>query len=294
MVDVQAQIDKTQKMVTSVTGFSLSNLGGKSGGRGLGQGEGGITEAINLISCPVGSECYKTKQSNLLKEIMNSKQAIARNIPMDLSQAEKNYYVYSSGEEIYNKLIIDRFATSATEFKKNTIDRQQQFMSDLLQSIKQYQSALIFKGQMDNLLSTKQNEHNNLLKNVNYYQKVLHTSERKAVYENKNMDSLYLYRRILIFLYYACLVCSIIFGNFIPDKLYNKGSVWLLIVIVAIIPIILNMLMMWVFLLYDTLAYWFAELPHKDVYFNMGNPGAETPPESPPITPPAPTPPPGM
>ena len=296
--DLQSKIDKTQSITNAATGFSLTNLGAQFKGRGGASGVGReISQVINSISCPIGSECYKTKQNQLLKEILDSNQKIANTIPIDLSQAEKNYYVYNAGNgggrEIYSKLIIDRFASTAAEFKKNSIDRQQQFMSDLLQSIKQYQSALIFQGQMGNLLRTKENEHNNLLKNVNYYQKVLQTSERKAVYENKNMDSLYLYRRILIFLYYACLVCFIIFGNFIPDKLYAKGSVWLIIVIVAVIPIILNMLMMWIFLLYDTLAYWFAELPHKDVYFNMGNPGSETPPESPPITPPAPTPPPG-
>jgi hypothetical protein len=300
--NLQAQIDKTQTMATATTGFALTNLGNKrsrgrgGGGRGENMGKE-MVQVINSISCPIGSECYKTKQNDRLKEMLDSNQKIANTIPLDLSQAEKNYYVYnggnSGGREIYGKLIIDRFASTAAEFKKNSIDRQQQFMSDLLQSIKQYQSALLFQTQMTNLLRTKENEYNNLFKNVNYYQKVLQTSERKAVYENKNMDSLYLYRRILIFLYYACLVCFIIFGNFIPDKLYTKWSVWLIIVIVAVIPIILNMLMMWVFLLYDTLAYWFAEIPYKDVYFNMGNPGAETPPESPPITPPAPTPPPG-
>ena len=118
---------------------------------------------------------------------------------------------------------------------------------------------------MKNLVASRQSEQNNLKKNINYYQTILHTSERKAVYENQNKDNLYGYQRIMIFLYYAGLVGFIIFGNFIPDKLYLKSSVWIIVIIMAIIPVILNLFIMWLFLLYDTVAYWFSELPHKDI-----------------------------
>jgi hypothetical protein len=279
--ELKQMIAQTSSIATAVTSaMTSSNLGGFAQARG--GGGGGGAAVVNMFMCPVGSDCYKSKQSELLKKTMDANKKTAQDIPMDLSQSEKNYYVYNGGntggEAIYSQLIIDRFATTAEEFKQNSIEKQQQFMSDLLQSIKQYQAALIFQNQMANLLKTRRSEQADLKKNVNYYEKVLHTSERKFVYENKNMDSLYMYRRILIFLYYGALVCFIIFGNFIPDKLYNKWSVWLIIVIAAIFPIILNMLMMWLFLLYDTLSYWFAELPHKDVYFNMDNSANEKPP----------------
>lgn len=265
--EVQAMIGKTSSMVSAATGFSLSNLGGKAGsGTGVG-------EVYNMLTCSVGSECYKTKHNDLLKKVFDNNKNSYDSAPLDLSRAEKNYFVYNGGndggEAIYNQLIIDRFARTAEQFKKNSIDKQQQFMADLIQAIKQYQAALIYKNQINNLLQMRQNEQNDLLKNINYYQKILQTSERKVVYENKNMDGLEMYRRIMIFLYYAGIVCFIIFGNFIPDKLYTKGSVWLIIVIVAIIPIIMNMVIMWVFILYDTVSYWFSELPHKDVYINM-------------------------
>ena len=281
----QNMIGQTSSMVSTVTGFSLSNLGSDAGGSVGGGATDDSNDILSILTCPIGSQCYKTKHSQLLKKIMDDDKKYYDSAPLELSRAEKNYYVYNvgeyGGEDIYNKLIIDRFAGSAEQFKKNSIDRQQQFMSDLIQSIKQYQAGLVFKNQMDNLLKLRKAEHDDLIKNVNYYQKILQTSERKVVYENKNMDGLEMYRRIMIFLYYAAIVSFIIFGNFIPDKLYTKGSVWLIIVIAAIFPIIMNMLVMWIFIIYDTVSYWFSELPHKDVYINIGRPADEPAPAPP-------------
>ena len=95
------------------------------------------------------------------------------------------------------------------------------------------------------------------------------TNERKVVYEDNDTEGLYTYRRVLLFLYYSAIVIYIIFSNFIPDKLYLKYSVWIIIIIVSIIPIILNMLMKWVFVIGDVIYYWFKEIPHKDVYIDL-------------------------
>jgi hypothetical protein len=282
--ETQNMIGQTSSIVSTVGGI-MSSAGGIGGGAGGAGGGGDSADLYNILTCGVGSQCYKTKQSQLLKKTFDDNKKNYDSVPLELSKAEKNYFVYNvgeyGGEEIYNKLIIDRFARTAEQFKKNSIDRQQQFMSDLLQSIKQYQAALVFKNQMANLLKLRQGEHDDLMKNINYYQKILQTSERKVVYENKNMDSLDIYRRIMIFLYYAGLVSFIIFGNFIPDKLYTKWTVWLIIVIIAIIPIIMNMLLVWIFIIYDTVSYWFSELPHKDVYINIGRPADEPAPAPP-------------
>jgi len=282
--------DKISAVAQAVTGMSLGGgLGGGGGVRGGGAGGGaggGMSGVINMLTCQVGSECYKTKHNLELQTLFNLAQERLNNAPMDLSRAEKNYYVYNKGEsggnQNYNKLIIDRFAKTAEEFKKNSIDRQQQFMSDLSQALKQYQAQTMFGDQSIKLLKSRQDEHNDLVKNINYYQKVLQTSERKAVYENKNMDTLYINRRIMTFIYYGCIVSYIIFGNFIPDKLYNNYSIWAVIIIALVFPLILNLLVKWIFVFYDVVSYWFAELPHKDVYTYIGNPSDEKPPPKPP------------
>ena len=85
----------------------------------------------------------------------------------------------------------------------------------------------------------------------------------------------------MIFVYYGIIICFIVFGNFIPDQLYKKYSVWLVLIIAAIFPIILNIITMWLFILYDTVTYWFSDMPYKDVYINIGNPYDEKPPAPP-------------
>ena len=58
-------------------------------------------------------------------------------------------------------------------------------------------------------------------------------------------------------------------------------TVWLLIVIAAIFPVILNILIKWIFIGYDMVSYYLAELPHKDVYMSLGKPSNEKPPPLP-------------
>lgn len=259
----------------SVTGSLLTGGSGGDGGPGI----------IDLITCPVGSDCYKTRHNTYLLNKFKRAAIDLSNAPIDLSRAEKNYYIYNegngNGDASYNLLISSRFDMTVAEFKQNSIDRQQQFMSDLAQAIKQYQAQYTFQDQSAKLFTMRQNEQNDLIKNINYYQKIVSTSERKVVFENKNMDSLYNYRRIMVFIYYACIICFIIFGNFIPDKLYTKYSVWLIIVIVSIVPIILNITIIWLFLIYDTLAYWFEDISYKDVYRSMEDTSDTGPPAKP-------------
>jgi len=239
---------------------------------------GGI---INTLTCPVDSECYKTKHNAYLQNRMKLAKTNLEDAPIDLSRAERNYYEYNGGESggkaIYTTLISDRFNETVDEFKQNSITRQQHYMADIAQLLKQYESEVEFQTQSDKMLKMRQTEQADLLKKINYYQKILQTSERKVVFETKNSDSLYSYRRIMVFLYYAGIVGFILFANFIPDKLYTKISVWLLIVIVSIIPIILNIAVMWIFAIYDMIAYWFAELPYQDVYRHLGEEASRMP-----------------
>jgi hypothetical protein len=262
---MQGIVNQVSNIAAAVNGSPVNGDTGVINGSSM-FGSNGL---LSVLNCSPGTDCYKSRHHNALFKKLNAKKKIYANAPIELSRAEKNLYVFNKGEtggnDIYNNLIIGRFAQTAGQFKQNSIDKQQQFMASIIQSIKQYQSGIVFMNQMKNLVDLRQAEQDDLIKKINYYQTVLHTSERKFVYENKNKDNLYSYQRIMIFLYYAGLICFIIFGNFIPDKLYLKSSVWLIVIIVAIIPLILNLFIMWIFLLYDTVAYWFSELPHKDI-----------------------------
>jgi hypothetical protein len=255
----------------------LLNAAGQFNEAAAGGGGSSMSGVISSITCGEGSDCYKSKHNDYLKKIFDEKKVNLSDAPLELSRAEKNYYKYNGGQnggnQIYNKLIIDRFARSAEQFKQNSIDKQQEFMANLAQTLKQYQAEVIFQIQMEKLLKFRQEENYNLTKNINYYEKIVQTSERKVVYENKNMDSLYIYRRMMLFIYYSCIIWFILFANFIPDKLYLKYTVWILIVLASIMPLMLNLLIKWIFFIFDVISYWLEDLPHKDVYFSSPSMG---------------------
>ena len=229
---------------------------------------------IDKILNPPGSPKYIKKKNEEYKRKWTDASNNYTNAPFELSLAEKNFYVYNSGEpggdDIYNMTIIDRFANTANDLRQNSIDKQQEFMANLTESLNQYQGEILFSERTVQLLQVRQKENADLLKKMEMYERILQTSERKVVYEVKDADSLHTWRRGMLFLYYTAIVCYIIFGNFIPDKLYNNKSVWLIIVIVSLIPIILNLVIKWIFIIFSVLGYWFNELPHKDIYSELG------------------------
>ena len=227
----------------------------------------------NTLNSFKGTGVYNSQRDIHLKKVLDDKKDRLNELPFEIGRAEKNYYEFNKGvpggDNNYKSLIYDRYATTADEFRRNSIEKQQDYATEISRALKQYHSQKMLSKQSDNLLKIRRKEHKELINKINKYESILETSERKVVYENKNSDSLFLYRRIMLFIYYTAIIGYIIFGNFIPDKLYNNYTIWGIIFIAIIMPIILNMVIKWMFVMYDAVSYWFAELPTKDVYDDL-------------------------
>ena len=236
--------------------------------------QSGMSSIMGSISCPKDSPCFIKEKNKVLKSTFNATKQNMEMAPLELSLAEKNMYEYNNGvpggDFKYQRLIVDRFAQTAQELEQNSIEKQQEFMTDLIQALRQYQGEQLFAIRTEELLKTRQQEKALLLKKLDLYKKILHTSQRKVTYEDQDASTGYMYRRVLLFFYYGAIICYIIFGNFIPDKLYVSKSVWLVIVIACIIPVLLNILIKWIFIIGDVIAYWFKnDMPYRDVYSDL-------------------------
>lgn len=232
----------------------------------------GFLDMLNGVK--MGPQYAEQRDLYLAIELANKKKQLDEEIPQkELGRAEKNYYEYNKGanggEAKYQTLIFDRYAKTAKEFRLNSIEKQQDFAGNLSRALKQYQGQVIFLKQSNELLNTRKKEQKDLIKKINKYESILQTSQRKVEYETKNSDSLFLYRRLMLFIYYSAVIGYILFGNFIPDQLYKNYTVWLIIFIAIIMPIILNITVKWMFVMYDAFSYWFADLPTKDVYADL-------------------------
>ena len=243
---------------------------------------GKITNLVSNLTTSLADKLLNRPGTTGYVEIRNNeltqKLAKARNnytkAPYELSLAEKNMFEYNggdtaNGEAVYNMTIIDRFATTAAELRRNSIEKQQEFMANITESLKQYQAQKLFAARTVELLQVRKKENIDLTKKLEMYDRILQTSERKVMYQIKDTSSLFTYRRAMIFLYYAAIICYIIFSNFIPEKLYVDKTIWLMIIIACIIPIILNILIKWIFIIGDVLVFWFKGRPHKDVYADL-------------------------
>jgi hypothetical protein len=223
--------------------------------------------ALNTLMCD--DECEKNKNTLLLKNIYDAEKTKVVTLPQDLSKAERDYIVYTDGQDVYNKTITDRFASTAEEYKQNSIKKQRAFMSDIAQSLKQYQAEKNMAVRAEELLAERQKEYERLNSLYNKYERIVQTNERKVVYQHKDMEWLFTSRRVMIFFYYAIIIAYLVYGDFFPKEQWRKLSVWIVLTLIAIIPYILNMMIKWVFIIKAYFSYLFSEIPHKDVYFDL-------------------------
>jgi len=167
------------------------------------------------LFCGPNSECYKKKNSEKLQSIYDDAKDSLVNAPLEVSLAEKNLYLYNNGvdggEYIYKNLIIDRFAKTAQELRTNSIQKQQDFMMDLSRVLKQYRIDVLSFEKTKKLLQTREEEKQKIIKNINMYDRIIKTNERKVVYEDKDADGLNIYRRVMLFIYYSVIISYIIF-----------------------------------------------------------------------------------
>lgn len=263
----QEQIDSMSKMgdniksmistiLTKINSDQLFNVGGTIGPNG------------GASNCNPGSTCYTNMSGSLHNIYYNAKDNLEK-APYDLSLAEKNYFEFTKGKDGYNLMIFDRFAKTAEEIKENSIEKQQQFMTDLMQLLRQYNSEKILSDRADELVKERLIENKKIKNSFNRYKGIIQTSERKYVYENKDIDTLYLYRRVMVFIYYSIIILYLIFGNFIPDKQYTNFGTWMVIIIALLFPIILNLIVKWLFIIKDYLLFWISDIRHKDVYDDL-------------------------
>ena len=166
--------------------------------------------ATSLTSIVKDNIDYKSIQQDKIQSMFDNAKENLKNDPLEVSIAEKNLYLYNnggssgngSGEDGYKHIILARFGTTADELKKNSIEKQQQFMLELSRILKQYDVDVLSFEKTKKLLQTRQQENQDLKKKINMFDRVIKTNERKVVYENENTGGLFTYRRVLLFFYW--------------------------------------------------------------------------------------------
>ena len=229
--------------------------------------KGFISTATDQITC--GSDCQKTRNGNKYKQAWQAAKNNLSTAPKNVSQAEKNYYVFTKGEQAYKNMLFDRYSESAAEFNAKSRVKHRAFMEQINQMIASYTSMTAYARRMESLLDIYLQENKQYDKKIDKYIAMVHTNDRKVVYEDMNKSSLKTYRYGLVILYFALLVFYIIFGDYLGKQRYRDKIAWLIIIVYCIMPYFLNWLVTKLFWLGEYSLYLFEKRPAKDAYINL-------------------------
>ena len=229
--------------------------------------KGFIATATDNITCDTA--CQKTRQGNLYKQAWQAAKQNLITAPEDVSTAEKNYYVFTKGEQAYKDMLFDQYSDTAAEFNASSRVKHRAYMEKINQMITNYYAITTYAQRMDGLLDTYQQENKKYDKKIDQYIAVVHTSDRKVVYEDMNKSSLKTYRLVLTILYFALLVLYIIFGDYIGQQRYKDVLYWLIIIVYCVLPYFLNWIVTKLFMVGEYSQYLFSIRPHKNAYINL-------------------------
>ncbi len=197
-------------------------------------------------------ECQKKRKGDAFKQKWDLAKKNYKKAPEEIQQAEKNYYLYDKGYGAYKEMLYDRYAKTAAEFKTASNKKHAELQAELQELLASYNAGTIYLKRMNELLQIKLAEKEDLEKKIDAYIGYTETNGRKVIYEDRERNTLTLYRQGLLYLFFAIVILYIVFGNFIPEQKYKKWHVWLILLMFIVVPyFLLDRVVKMVFALYQ-------------------------------------------
>ena len=101
-----------------------------------------IIQHLPNVLCSEGTECYKKKTENDLREKYYQAKDMAQTAPEDLRQAKKNYFVFLEGNQGWTKMERKKYHNKAVMEKKIIDQTHRDKIKQLLSNIKLYGNTL--------------------------------------------------------------------------------------------------------------------------------------------------------
>lgn len=224
-----------------------------------------ITMARDKLMC--NPECQKKRKGDAYKQKWDLAKKNYKKAPEEIKEAEKNYYLYDKGYGAYKEMLYDRYAKTAAEFKTSSNKKHAELQEELDELLNNYDAGTIYLKRMNELLKIKLAEKEELEKKIDNYIGYTETNGRKVIYEDRARDTLTFYRQGLLYLFFFIVLFYIVFGNFIPDKMYKKWHVWLVLLMFIVVPyFFIDRIVKMLFALYHYAKSWHLR---KNVYKNL-------------------------
>jgi hypothetical protein len=169
-----------------------------------------ITKANEILGIG-GSEALENEQNtNNLRQLYL--EAINNYIkgPEQIEQTFKNYYVYENGELAYNQEQENLLLKRANIITNNYLTNFKENIANSVSLLESYSSLLINYQNVQDYLNNFTKENPILEKKLKNKNADILTNDRKSYYEDQQIDTLYNYHKILLYIYIFILIAFLI------------------------------------------------------------------------------------
>jgi hypothetical protein len=204
-----------------------------------------IDTAQTAIEC--GPDCEKQKEEDRLKQLYLDAQTNILTAPNSLTDAEKNYFVYSKGEQGYRDILYKRYKAEAEQLvillKTNYTEQ-----GSLAMTVEEnYKSTIIGLINAQELYEEINNKNKDLAESLNISYNDFVTNNRKGFYESAAQDVVNVWYNIWWYSYYTILVILLItIFRYRSDLKFSKYYNIFIVLVLLTYPYFMPYLMGWI------------------------------------------------
>jgi len=201
-----------------------------------------ITKSIdNRFICD--DECKRQREIVELKSKWKADKERYINLPEQINEAERAYYVEAKSDDYYNNNILRvRYNNIFQRFKDNKTKQLDNVARNVNKNIEHYTANKLAEKRIKELYNDSLKKNKALKLDIdNYYRKVF-TDERKVYYEDEQLENLEYYHTLIMIIYFALIVLYILFGPFFKQQKYKSILTWFFIALYVAFPFLLNYL----------------------------------------------------
>jgi len=213
-----------------------------------------LDQARESVSCDAACQ-YRKKAQDLKDKYMNMLQG-EKTLPEDLRKAEKNYIVFTKGQNAYNDVLDNQLKNKAQQITSTILDNFNKDGNKITTDINSYNVLLLnYKNVLD-LYKRYKSENDELKKNIQEEGNDILTNERKTYYENEGYTTLNTFYYVLTIIYIIVLIVFLGSIFMFPSEMkmmVKFGILFGLIILYFISPYLLSTIVSIVYFIYNKL-----------------------------------------
>jgi hypothetical protein len=226
-----------------------------------------ISLANEKLGC--GPECEKDKQMKELRNIFDKSKQTLIDAPSEYVKAEKNYLIYSKGENEYKNIMKERTIKTINDMKKKLLEKHKLFINDIRGFLNQYNTDYVYSNRIDDFYKSLLKDNNKYKKDISDYTSQTNVNNRKVFYEDEDMVNMSYIRIILLFIYFITLIAILYKIGFINKELYKNIYVWLSIIVYILFGIFINWVTAFLYYVKLYITRFFENDVPRNVYIDM-------------------------